>query len=205
MRVPCAATDPGQAPLCVVPADYFARNTSSSVFGEFHSKVPNLFIAEGESCTVGIVDRIAPSAGEDDGVEGSWESRTVQYVASDKEELDSYLEKRSPDGSSRTFIIQRSNSWSRMSITYSMFNVMCASTRTSSHFLKLVLGLGRKRGSVDEDFMGCYSCSQLLADEENCQINHPEAQGELPSPDTVNGGTVDNVAAGGLNICYNRL
>ncbi|KAL4966988.1 uncharacterized protein BDV14DRAFT_198452 [Aspergillus stella-maris] len=38
-----------------------------------------------------------------------------------------------------------------------MFHDICASVRTAPRFLKLVLGLGRKLGSDDEDFMACYS------------------------------------------------
>jgi hypothetical protein len=53
--------------------------------------------------------------------------------------------------------LYRFNSWSRIDITIEMFQALYATSHITPHFLKIVMGLGRKMGSRDEDFMSCYS------------------------------------------------
>lgn len=55
-------------------------------------------------------------------------------------------------------ILHRLNSWSRIDVTFEMFQTICASHQITPRFLNFVLGLGRKFTSWDEDFMSCYSC-----------------------------------------------
>lgn len=54
-------------------------------------------------------------------------------------------------------ILRRLNSWSRIDVTLEMFQTICILHKITPHFLKFVLGLGRKFSSWDEDFMTCYS------------------------------------------------
>jgi hypothetical protein len=38
-----------------------------------------------------------------------------------------------------------------------MFEAICKTDRVAASFLKILMGLGRKRSSTDEDFMACYT------------------------------------------------
>ncbi|KAL2815795.1 hypothetical protein BDW59DRAFT_153601 [Aspergillus cavernicola] len=130
---------------------YFA-GYGGGVLAEFHSKLSDLFIPERQGCRVDVVD-VVPATG----VDADDKAQVNEYAISSMEELVSVLNQSSPSGSSRTFLVHRVNSWSRMNVTYDMFHAICASIRTAPEFVKLVMGLGRKLGSSDEDFMACYS------------------------------------------------
>ncbi|KAI1178094.1 hypothetical protein F4777DRAFT_142287 [Nemania sp. FL0916] len=59
--------------------------------------------------------------------------------------------------STRILILERLNSWSRIDITLEMFRAVYSMWNLIPNFLSIVLGLGRKLSSRDEDFMSCYS------------------------------------------------
>lgn len=53
--------------------------------------------------------------------------------------------------------LYRLNSWSRLNVTVELFRTICTSDRITPRFLKIIIGLGRKLSSGDEDFMTCNS------------------------------------------------
>ncbi|KAI1074716.1 hypothetical protein F5B20DRAFT_562757 [Whalleya microplaca] len=121
---------------------------------EFEAKLPSLFLSSGD-CKVEIVE-IPPLkqpllASKLDG-----QSSVVQWVSS-LDGLNSALNKGLGPAFSRLFILGRLNSWSPIDITVEMFLTIYIFNHITPHFLKLVMGLGSKLSSQDEDFMSCYS------------------------------------------------
>lgn len=54
-------------------------------------------------------------------------------------------------------ILNRHNSWSRIDATVEGFSETCHLAGVTPFFLNLVVGMGSKDSSKDEDFMSCYS------------------------------------------------
>jgi hypothetical protein len=69
--------------------------------------------------------------------------------------------------------IYRTNSWSRMKITFDMFRLLCAFSRMPLRFLDLIRGMGYKSSQRDEHFMSCYCYLRPGSDQES---NTKEAQ-----------------------------
>ncbi|KAL2870915.1 uncharacterized protein BJX67DRAFT_210551 [Aspergillus lucknowensis] len=157
MRAPDPSVNPPPGPHPSTSGSYFFEHGLGAITADFNSKLPDLFFPDSQACKVRVVDVIPTPSNETTGVDYLERGQVVEYTASNLEEVTSILNRPSRVGCSRTFIIRRTNSWSRMNITYAMFHAICAATRTSPHFLKLVLGLGRKRSYTDEDYMACYS------------------------------------------------
>ncbi|KAL2811839.1 hypothetical protein BJX63DRAFT_397920 [Aspergillus granulosus] len=157
MRVPDPSVNPRPGTPPITPGSYFFEHGPGAIIADFNSKLPDLFFPESQACKVRVVDIVPAPGNETTGVDYPEKGQVIEHTVSNIEEVTSILNRPSLAGCSRTFIVRRTNSWSRMNITYTMFHALCASTRTSPHFLKLVLGLGRKRSSTDEDFMACYS------------------------------------------------
>ncbi|KAI1806718.1 hypothetical protein F4811DRAFT_122101 [Daldinia bambusicola] len=137
---------------------------------EFEKNLSELFISEGDF-KIDIVENVPLTNTEKRQsvhAVGPLERSTMVHSISSLDSLISSLRQKLPDRSYRVFILYRFNSWSRIDITAEMFRALYKFIQITPHFLKIVMGLGRKFSSWDEDFMSCYSrfsvpSSQMLS------------------------------------------
>ncbi|KAI3322012.1 hypothetical protein HD806DRAFT_545264 [Xylariaceae sp. AK1471] len=126
---------------------------------EFEAKIPDLFSAGG-NCRVGIVEYLSTTncarQQTSNVAEYQGNGNAIRSISS-LEELNALLGQTSTSPPSRAFFLYRFNSWSRMDITIEMFQTLYAVSYMTPQFLKIVMGLGRKMGSRDENFMSSYS------------------------------------------------
>ncbi|KAI1125641.1 hypothetical protein F5Y10DRAFT_246502 [Nemania abortiva] len=124
---------------------------------EFEAKIPDLFSSSDHS-KVGFVEHFNTCLdGSQSGTPPAGNSEIGMRWISSLEELNSILSEKSTISISRLFVLQRFNSWSRIDISLAMFQTLFTINSITPQFLKIMMGLGRKSSSIDEDFMSCYS------------------------------------------------
>ncbi|KAI1321916.1 hypothetical protein F5Y16DRAFT_63153 [Xylariaceae sp. FL0255] len=142
------------------PLHRHTRHPYRLLWERFITKAPDLFAPKsGQMTVIDITSSNGgrPADGPDQHLACPTRSSNSIQTLSTIEELDNALDRLSSE-STRILVLKRLNSWSRLNITYDMFRQIYTSLKITPSFLTIVMGLGRKLSSRDEDFMSCY-CS----------------------------------------------
>ncbi|VUC26622.1 unnamed protein product [Clonostachys rosea] len=158
---------------------------------EFEARVSDIFVTETASCKVGVV-----------GLKGNPKQPSVELQSPNHNSEKSYITwvstlahlkftlESQAAAKSRMVILHRKTSWSRVSITYEMFQAVYALGCTP-HFLRILLGFIDRAATKDEDCISCYSGFTSPTQK---PTNQPEIQSSV-SDDPVNAST--------CFLCYN--
>ncbi|CAH0027382.1 unnamed protein product [Clonostachys rhizophaga] len=158
---------------------------------DFEARLSDIFVTESASCKVGVVClQKAPKQPTADlqSPNQNSEKSFVTWVST-LAHLKTALESQAA-AKSRMIILHRKTSWSRVSITYEMFQAVYALGCTP-HFLRILLGFIDRVATKDEDCISCYrgftSPTQILTNQ----------------PETQSSGSADSLTASTCFLCYN--